>query len=198
MREVISMASIRPATSADSAAILAIYVPYVNETAISFEEPAPTLAEFTARVASICAEYPYLVAEENGEIVGYAYAHRHKERAAYGWNAELSVYLAPAAQGKGLGKALYGALMAILARQNVRNVYGCVTMPNEKSTALHHSLGFTDAGVWHASGFKHGKWRDVAWFEKTIAPLSVPPEPFVPVTALDSTAVDAICAQFSQ
>lgn len=191
------MFSIRPVTVADAAAILAIYTPYVNETAISFESPAPALAEFAARVEGICAEYPYLVAETDGEIIGYAYAHRHKERAAYGWNAELSVYLAPAAQGKGLGKALYGALMAILVRQNVRNVYGCVTMPNEKSVALHRSLGFSDAGVWHNSGFKHGKWRDVAWFEKTIAPLSVPPEPFVPVTALDPKEIEAICAQFS-
>ena len=185
---------LRQARVSDAPALLAIYAPYVEETAISFEEPAPTLAEFTARVAGICAEYPYLVAEENGRIVGYAYAHRHKERAAYGWNAELSVYLAPAAQGKGLGKALYGALMAILARQNVRNVYGCVTMPNEKSVALHRSLGFTDAGVWHASGFKHGKWRDVAWFEKTIAPLSVPPEPFVPITALNPDEIASICS----
>ena len=192
------MITLRPATPCDAAAILAIYAPYVENTTVSFELPAPSLVEFTARIAEICAEYPYLVAEENGVIVGYAYAHRHKERAAYGWNAELSVYLAPDFQGRGIGKRLYRALMELLARQNVRNVYGCVTMPNEKSAALHHSLGFTDAGIWHNSGFKFGAWRDVAWFEKAILAYSVPPEPFIPITAIAPEEIAAICASFCE
>ena len=192
------MPHLRLATPADAAEILEIYAPYVENTSVSFEYPVPTLDTFTARIAEVCAEYPYLVAVKDGGIVGYAYAHRHKERAAYGWNAELSVYLRPEVQGRGLGKMLYRALMAILVRQNVQTVYACVTMPNDKSVALHTSLGFDPAGVWSNAGFKHGRWRDVAWFEKSIGTYAVPPKAFTPITEISAKEIDEICASYSE
>ena len=106
--------------------------------------------------------------ERGGQIVGYAYAHRIRERAAYDWAAELSIYLAPAAQGQGVGTALYRCLIDLLEMQNLRILYGCVTLPNEKSERLHQKLGFSLAGVWHGSGWKFDSWHDVGWFEKRL------------------------------
>ena len=110
--------------------------------------------------------HPYLVCERDGEPVGYAYAHRIRERAAYDWAAELSIYLAPAAQGQGVGTALYQCLTDLLVLQHLRVLYGCVTLPNGKSRRLHEKLGFSLVGVWHGSGWKRNGWHDVGWFEK--------------------------------
>ena len=138
-----STPTIRLATSADSDAILAIYAPYI-QTPITFEEEVPTHAAFQERTNGILASHPYLVAEQDGHVIGYAYAHELRERIAYQWNAELSVYLAPAAQGHGLGSALYQALINLCAAQGIKAVYGIVTSPN------------TPSGAWH----------DVTWYVK--------------------------------
>ncbi len=177
------MTTIRFATPADSRELLKIYAQYMT-TPITFECDLPSEQEFSERIAFISGSYPYLACEEDGQIIGYAYAHRHMEREAYQWNAELSVYLDMKATSRGLGKLLYGVLISILALQEVRNVYGCVTLPNARSEALHKSLGFRTVGVYSNAGYKNGKWHDVGWFEKSIAAYGSPPNPFVPISGL--------------
>jgi len=187
--------TIRLARDCDAEEILAVYAPYIKETAITFEYEVPSLEEFRRRIETISAEYPYLVCESGGKVVGYAYAHRQMQRAAYQWNAELSVYLDGAHSRRGLGKALYGALIEILRLQNVRNVYGGVTVPNAPSEALHESMGFTRLGVYHDTGYKCGAWHDVAWFERSIGEHGAEPKAFVSIRELDPNAVAQILAR---
>ena len=131
---------IRFAKASDSAALLRIYAQYID-TPITFECVLPSEPAFAARIAAIAAEYPYLVCEDQGKVVGYAYAHRQMERAAYDWNAELSVYLDRNVLSGGIGKRLYGALCDVLCVQGVRNVYAGVTLPNARSEGLHAACG---------------------------------------------------------
>lgn len=175
------------AREADAAALLAVYLPYMD-TNITFEYTAPTLAEFTQRVRDTLRDYPYLLCEEGGQVLGYAYAHRLKSRAAYQWDAELSVYISDAACGRGIGRALYGALIDLLEAQGVRNVYGVITADNARSIAFHHSMGFTDAGTHHKTGYKNGSWLDVVWLEKRLGGEE-PPAPVRPIGALEAAAV---------
>ena len=170
----------RFASAADSAALLEIYGQYL-ESPVTFEYDRPSEAEFARRIAAYGGAYPYLVWEEDGRSLGYAYAHALGERAAYQWSAELSVYLDRSAAGRGLGRRLYGALMEMLRLQGVRTVYGCVTVPNPASERLHEAMGFRRAGVWRRAGYKSGAWRDVTWFEKSIAPYDEAPEPVRPI-----------------
>ena len=160
--------TIREAVLGDAAALLDIYAPYIKDTVITFEYDVPTAEEFAARIGETAALHPYIVCERGGQIVGYAYAHRIRERAAYDWAAELSIYLAPEAQGQGVGTALYRCLIGLLEQQRLRILYGCVTLPNEKSERLHLKLGFSLAGVGHGSGWKFDGWHDVGWFEKRL------------------------------
>ena len=139
------------------------------------------MESFTERIRSIRAAYPYIVCEEDGRIWGYAYAHRQAERAAYQWNAELSVYLDRSRTGQGLGRRLYTALMEMLRLQGIHTVYALVTVPNEKSEGLHGSMGFRHMGTQRSTGYKDGAWRDVAWFEKQIAPYDPDPAPLAPI-----------------
>lgn len=184
--------SIRRAREADAQALLNIYAPYVTDTPVTFEYEVPSLSEFTGRIMSVSADYPYLVCERDGAVIGYAYAHRYKERAAYQWDAELSVYLDGANRGRGLGKAFYTALIEILRLQNIKNVYGCVLCPNENSERLHESLGFARVGVFRSTGYKCGAWRDVVWFEKQIAAYDTEPEPFRSIRTLDQNTVERV------
>lgn len=173
--------TIRFATPADSAALRGLYALYID-TPITFECDLPSEREFARRVEEVSRDYPYLVCEEQGRVIGYAYAHRAQAREAYQWNAELSIYLDPARTGRGSGTALYRALIALLRGQGVRTVYGVVTAPNPASEGLHRSLGFRHVGTWKNAGYKAGAWRDVAWFEKAIAPFAPDPAPFVPLS----------------
>ena len=171
---------IRPAVPEDAPALRDIYASYI-ETSITFEVTAPDTDEFRERIRSTLTMFPWLVWEENGTLLGFAYAHRYGERAAYQWGAELSVYLDRNARGRGIGKALYTALIDLLREQGIKTVYGCVTSPNEPSEALHRSLGFTAAGIMHRAGYKAGAWRDVVWYEKAIGAYEdhpLPPRPF--------------------
>ena len=165
--------NLRFADEHDAAACLAIYAQYID-TSITFETALPSEDEFAGRIRSYGAVYPWLIAEEDGEILAYAYAHRAQERAAYDWNAELSVYIDGGRLSEGIGKKLYAALTEILQLQNVVNVYGGVTLPNARSEGLHVSAGFSGSGVYRRTGFKNGAWHDVAWFEKAIAPHTPP------------------------
>ncbi len=165
---------IREAMAADVPGMLAIYEYYVRETAVSFEYEVPTVEEFTRRLEEHKEMYPWLVWEENGEILGYAYAGRAFERAAYSWNAEISCYLK--IKGKGMGRKLYATIEDMLLRQGVRKVYAVVTSANAPSVAFHKAIGYKEALVYENVGFKHGKWYDVIWLEKQLCPLGEPKE----------------------
>lgn len=183
--------NIRFAAEGDAKALLAIYGQYID-TPVTFEYDLPTEEAFAARIRDTVREYPYLVCEAGGRIVGYAYAHRHRERAAYQWNAELSIYLDREYTARGLGKKLYGMLIDILRIQGIRTVYGNITVPNEKSERLHLSMGFQCVGTWHDAGYKNGAWYDVAWFEKPVAARGKDPAPFLPIRELPAAKLAEI------
>ncbi len=163
---------IREAMGADVPGMLAIYEYYVRETAVSFEYEVPAVEEFTRRLEEHKEMYPWLVWEENGEILGYAYAGRAFERAAYSWNAEISCYLKE--KGKGMGRKLYSIIEDILLRQGVRKVYAVVTSANAPSVAFHKAIGYREVLTYRDVGFKHGQWYDVIWLEKQLCPLGEP------------------------
>lgn len=179
---------LRFASLEDVPSLLSIYERYIS-TEITFEYVLPSQEEFARRVSSVSAIYPYLVAEEQGKLLGYAYAHRIAERAAYSWGAELSIYLHPDAAGQGLGRRLYGALMELLRLQGVRTVYGLVSSPNPASEGLHRSLGFRLMGIQQKAGYKNGRWADLLWFEKSIAPYDLAPAPIIPIGQLPDQLV---------
>lgn len=184
----------RFATPADSRALLTIYSQYMD-TPITFECVLPSEAEFAGRIADFSAEYPYLVCEDGGRIIGYSYAHRLFERAAYQWDAELSVYLDKCAMSHGLGTRMYKILMEILTLQGVKTVYGIVTVPNEKSEKLHEGLGFRRLGTLQNTGYKAG-WHDVAWFEKPLAAYGGGPKPITPIGSVPKKALEAILRKY--
>lgn len=190
--------TIRFAQEADAAEILEIYEPYIKETAITFECESPSLNEFRNRIKEIASDYPYIVCLSESKIIGYAYAHRQMKRAAYQWNAELSVYIDKACLRCGVGKVLYSALIEILQLQNVRNVYGGVTSPNENSEKFHEYFGFKRLGVYHNTGYKCGAWHDVIWFEKTIGDYDLEPKPFVSIQEIDTNVVMGILNRHSK
>ncbi|MBQ9166069.1 MAG: N-acetyltransferase, partial [Oscillospiraceae bacterium] len=161
--------TIRTATPADAPALLAIYANYIA-TPVTFAYELPTEDGFAWNIMEVQRRYPYLLAEEDGKALGYAYAHPLREFAAYSWDVELTIYLAPDAVGKGVGTRLYNALLKVLTLQGVRNAYGCVTSPNPASEALHEKLGFALVGKFHQTGYKAGAWQDVVWFEKQLSP----------------------------
>ena len=183
---------VRLATEADAAAILAVYAPYIRDTVITFEYEVPSVEEFAGRIREISGEYPYLLCEIDGEVAAYAYGHRHMARAAYQWNAELSVYVDRKRIHRGVGRALYGALLELLQLQNIQTVYGIVTSPNENSERLHAAMGFVRRACFPKMGYKFGKWLDVAWFEKNLGAHSDAVEPFAGIRSLDPVQVERI------
>ncbi|MBE6613200.1 MAG: N-acetyltransferase [Ruminococcaceae bacterium] len=159
---------LRRADLSDAPALVEIYRPYVEHTTVTLEYDVPTVEEFAGRIREFTADFPYLVCEVDGRIVGYAYAHRYKARFGYRFAAELSVYLDGNHRGKGLGRRLYGALIELLTHMGYKNLYGIVTDPNPPSFALHTAMGFREAGREHFAGCKFGQWRDVVLFERII------------------------------
>ncbi|HKF82622.1 MAG TPA: GNAT family N-acetyltransferase [Solirubrobacterales bacterium] len=163
----------------DAAACAAIYAPHVEGSSVSFEERAPDATEMAARIERCGTSHAWLVAEREGEVIGYAYATAFNERPAYRWSASVSVYVAGAARGAGVGRALYEDLFDRLRERGFRMACAGITLPNEASVGLHESLGFERIGVNRDIGWKHGAWRDVGWFQLRLAPAreGPPPEP---------------------
>ena len=157
---------IRIACVEDIPAILDIYAPYVLNTTFTFEYTVPTYEDFSARFAEITQQFPWLVWEENGRVLGYAYASAPFTRAAYQWCAEPSIYLAPEIQGKGIGRRLYCALEELLKRQGYRLLYAIITEENYGSIAFHKKLGYTQRAVLDRCGWKFDRWLGVVWMEK--------------------------------
>lgn len=172
-----SVPAIRRATPADTAGCLDVYAPYVRDTTVTFETEVPTHAEFAGRISRALERFDWLVCELDGRVVGYAYAGPVKERAAYRWSCEVSVYLDPGARGRGLGRALYRDLFARLGDRGFRRLLAVVTFPNGPSVALHRAMGFREVGRLERIGFKHGRWLDVAWLQADLGPdPEAPPE----------------------
>lgn len=171
---------IRSAEESDIPSLLAIYRPYVEETFISFEFDTPSETEFTQRLRRIKAQFPYLLAQQNDEILGYTYAAPFKERPAYAWSVETTIYLRRDCRGRGIGRALYQALETSLARQNVQNLNACIAYPHPESITFHTAMGFRMVGRFEACGFKLGAWRDMVWMEKHIGAHITPPPPLLP------------------
>lgn len=180
----------------DAARILAVYAPYVRETAVSFETEVPPLDAFARRVAGIAAEFPYLLLEIDGELAGYAYAHRQAERAAFGWNAELSIYMDGAYCGCGLGAPLYALLERLLAMQGYVNLYAVITEGNRGSLAFHERMGYRQVGLHERTGWKLGAWHGVVHMHKRL--MEGEPGQVVPVGALDGAAVAHLAAQTAE
>ena len=187
---------LRLARAEDAPALSEIDRPYVEETAVSLEYEAPAPAVFAGRMAEIAQMYPYLVCEAAGKPVGYAYAHRLMERPAYQWSAELTVYVERGGRSRGIGSALYGALLELLALQHVRTVYGIVTASNEASVRFHLRHGFRQAGLCRSVGYKNG-WQDVVWLEKQIGDYASDPPPLLPFPLTDQTRAAAILDRHS-
>ena len=154
----------------DGAVCAAIYAPYVTSSGVSFEEVAPTAQQFSARIATTTARYPWLVLEDDGRVVGYAYACAHRTRAAYRWAADVSVYVDPARHRSGAGRRLNTALFELMRRQGLRIAIAGITLPTDASVGLHRAVGFELVGTYRAIGWKAGAWRDVAWWQLQLGP----------------------------
>src|ERR1700740_265207 len=174
-----SMPRLRLAAPADAAQIAAIYAPFCLETAISFETTAPDEATMRERISILTQRYPWLVAvSETGDVLGYAYAGKHRERAAYRWSVDFTAYLAPEAKGRGIATELYRALVKVCQSLGYYRAFAGITLPNEASVRLHEKIGFQPIGVYRRVGFKLGKWHDVGWWSlDLLAEEDAPKEP---------------------
>jgi phosphinothricin acetyltransferase len=170
---------VRAATADDAAAIAAIYAPYVTGTVISFETEAPDAAEIARRMAGDAGTYPWLAAcDDDGALLGYAYATAFRLRPAYRFSVETTVYVAGHAHGRGIGRALYAALLPVLEAQGYVQAIAAITLPNPASVALHERFGFRRIGAYQEVGFKHGGWHSVGLWQRALAPLGdTPAEP---------------------
>lgn len=171
---------VRRARSGDAAAIARLYAPFVAETAISLEDEAPGVDEIAARMAGGGALHPWLVAEADGALLGYASASRFRPRLGYRFTVETSVYVDPARQRRGAGGALYGTLIELLIRQGFTQAIAAITLPNPASVALHEAFSFERCGVYSGVGWKLGRWWDVGLFQRPLAPAHDPPREPVP------------------
>lgn len=171
------MLKIRTATPADAAGMLPIYAPHVLHDAITFETTVPSVEEFEDRINKGLQKFPWLVCEEEGSIAGYAYASTHREREAYQWTCESSVYVHGKYTGRGIGSGLYGVLFQLLKLQGLVNLYAGITLPNEASVALHKKCGFTAFAGYDNIGYKLGKWHKVGWWKLQLNEYNLTPSP---------------------
>jgi phosphinothricin acetyltransferase len=179
--------SVRTARPADAAAFAEIYAPFTDRTAVSFEEEPPTAEEMCARVRRTLQWTPWLTATNESDVVGYAYASKHRDRAAYRWSVDVSAYVRESFRGRGVGRKLYDELFGILRRQGFRRACAGITLPNDASVALHLAAGFEPVGVYRRIGWKLGAWRDVAWLARDLDPDDAgrPPSEPIPFSSYD-------------
>lgn len=161
---------IRLATEADAAAVARIYAPFCESTAVSFETSAPSSEEMASRIRAVVAQWPWLVLEDRGNVAGYAYATKHRDRAAYMWAVDTAIYIDDGHRGRGVGRALYMALFDLLRVQGYFKACAGITLPNPASVGLHTAVGFIEVGVYRGIGYKNGAWHDVGWYELALQP----------------------------
>jgi L-amino acid N-acyltransferase YncA len=172
------MANIRMATPADADEVAAIYAPYCDGSAVSFEQTAPTADQVAQRITAVVAQRPWLVLEDDRSVVGFAYAAPHNERWAYRWSVNTAIYIRGTHQRRGAGRALYATLFDVLRLLGYYRAVAGITLPNPASVGLHEAMGFERVGVYRDIGYKLGAWRDVGWYEAPLQPLpAVPSEP---------------------
>ena len=176
---------IRFASAGDAKEILEIYAPYIEKTYVTFEYEVPSLSDFSARIAGIIKRYPWIVYEEDGKILGYAYGGPDRTRAAYQWTVESSVYIAESAKGRGIGTLLYEELIRLLQKQNFCICYALIVDDNAPSIKMHEKFGFYEVGHLRNTGYKHGAWHGIIEFEKVLNPPAVPPKPVIPITEIE-------------
>ncbi len=173
-----TLETIRYATPDDAPAIQAIYAPYVENTTISFELEPPDVDEMRQRITKTLVTHPWLVyVSPSGELCGYAYATKNRDRLAYQWSVDVSVYVASSGHRQGIGRALYTALFDILRVQGFYNAFAGIALPNDASIGVHRAFGFQPAGVLPMVGYKLGQWRDVSWYSLTLQPYADDPVP---------------------
>jgi len=170
------MTNIRLARTDDAGGILAIYAPYISNTSFTFETEVPSEKDFQKRIADYLINWPWVVCEIDGIIAGYAYGAKYRERTAYQWCVESSIYIHDDFQKQNIGKALYSALIEILTQQGYRNVYAVINLPNNKSVSFHESCGFTYFATYEKVGYKLGKWKNVGWWQLVINEFGMEPE----------------------
>lgn len=182
-----SQFSLRVATPEDAPELLAVYAPYVTDTAITFEWQVPGLEEFRGRIRRTLQKYPYLVAVRGAEVLGYAYTGPFVGRAAYDWGAETSIYLRRDCRRQGVGRGLYAALAGISRAQHIHTLYACIGWPKredqyltQNSAQFHAHLGFRLVGTFENCGWKFDRWYDMIWMEKQLGPLPEHPAPVIP------------------
>lgn len=176
---------IRKVKPEDAEELLEIYTPYVEETAITFEYEPPGLIVFKERMAGIMNRFPYLAAVEDGRILGYCYVSPFKNRDAYDWSVETTIYLREECKGKGVGGKLYEKLEKILAAQNILNLNACIAFPHPESIAFHEKMGYRTVAHFHKCGYKLGIWYDMVWMEKMLGEHPPHPPQVIPVTEID-------------
>jgi L-amino acid N-acyltransferase YncA len=179
------MVQVRIANPTDAAALVDIYAPYIRNTAFTFETEIPTVDQFSARIQNCLVKFPWIVCTIHDTMAGYVYASVHRDREAYQWTCECSIYLDPKFSGKGLGKELYALLFAILRQQGLRNIYAGITLPNEPSVRLHESCGFSLFAVYENVGFKQGSWHKVGWWRLRINEYDTEPAPPLKFSLMD-------------
>jgi len=189
---------IRMATIVDSEAILNIYAPYVRDTTISFEIEVPTIVEFSRRITEITKQYPYLVSLIDNKVVGYAYASKHRERAAYLYDVDVSIYILSEYHSSGIAHKLYDCLFSLLNKLGYKNAYAAYTEPNIKSMKFHQKFGFELIGTHHKTGYKFEKWHDVTWLEKIISDHNDSPETIKLISDLPDEYLEDIFIQYTQ
>ena len=184
------MMNIRTVSVEDAAALLQIYAPYIQETAITFETEVPSLEDFAQRIKNTLQRYPWIVIEEEGKILGYAYTSAFKGRAAYDWSAETSIYVAMDQKGRGLGRKLYEELERISREQGIENLYACIAYPigedpylDDASVSFHEHLGFQKKAHFEKCAYKFERWYDMVWYGIDLRDHEVP-QPFVPFPEL--------------
>ena len=191
---------VRAAMPQDAEQLLEIYTPFVisedcSVSNVSFELTAPDVEEFRQRIKDISKQFPYLVGEVNGQILGYVYCHPYRERLAYQWAVEVTIYLAPAGQGKGLGRLLYETMEKLLCLQGVTMAYSCITVGNDYSIKMHEAVGYRLIGTFTNSGYKNGQWLDTVWLEKQLQPCPKQPDNIKSWRELDPDAVAAVLTE---
>ncbi len=174
------MPRLRQVTTADALQLAAIYEPWVRDTIISFELDPPDVNEMARRIESVTAGYPWLVSEQEGVVLGYAYATAYRHRSAYRWSVETTVYLEQAQRGRGVGRSLYTALIGLCAEWGFANAFAGIALPNPASESLHRSVGFTPIGVFPRAGHKFGTWHDVGWWHRPLSSADPPQPPASP------------------